>query len=339
MILPPLALALLDALEEPSLLVTGERTLAANPPARSLLGNPVVGQNVRFAIRQPQVLDAIISRRPGRLEVQGIGGVERSWDVVIAKLGNDLLLVRLTDRSQRRAAERAQVDFVANASHELRTPLAAVLGYSETLADTGALDEDVRRRFGEQIHGQAKRMMQIIRDLMSLSRIEADRFLALREQVALGTLVKESVEAAAPLAESRRCVLRCDLSEALRPVRGDSAQLRQVVDNLLHNAIRYGCRGDEGVIGIHLDKVGGWQRLRVRDSGEGIAARHIPRLTERFYRVDAARSRDGGGTGLGLAIVRQIVERHRGILEIRSEVGRGTEVEVRLPERQSERMS
>jgi two-component system phosphate regulon sensor histidine kinase PhoR len=293
----------------------------------------MVGQNVRFAIRQPQVLEAIIQRRTGRLGVLGIGGIERSWDVAISRLDDTLLLVRLTDRSARRAAERAQVDFVANASHELRTPLAAVLGYSETLAEPGELNEAFRRRFGEQIHDQAQRMMRIIRDLMSLSRIEADRFLAPREQVKLVELVQDAVHAATPLAESRQCRVLVDVVGTLRPIRGDTAQLRQVVDNLLHNAIRYGCRGEDSAIAIRIEAHAGWQRLLVRDSGDGIAPEHLPRLTERFYRVDASRSRDGGGTGLGLAIVKQVIERHRGLLEIRSEPDQGTEVEVRLPER------
>lgn len=331
MAVPPLALALLDALDEPALLISGERTLAANQPAKTLLGQQVVGQNVRFAIRHPQVLDAILAGRGGRMEVLGIGGIERSADVSIVPLGSGILLVRLADRSARRAAERAQVDFVANASHELRTPLATVLGYSETLADGGDLPEETRRRFGEQIHVQAKRMMRIVQDLMGLSRIEADRFSEPRERVQLADILRDAVTAAAPLAEERQCQISLGSFPALPAIRGDSAQLRQVADNLINNAIRYGCRGGTGNIEVTLENKGAWQRLLVRDQGEGIAADHLPRLTERFYRVDAARSRDSGGTGLGLAIVKQIVERHRGFLEIRSEIGRGTEVEVRLP--------
>jgi two-component system phosphate regulon sensor histidine kinase PhoR len=326
-------LALLDALEEPALLVAGERTVAANPPARALLGRQVVGQNVRFAIRQPQVLDALLARRAGRMEVLGIGGVDRSTDVSISPLAADLVLIRLADRSARRAAERAQIDFVANASHELRTPLAAVLGYSETLAEPGALEEGLRRRFGEQIHAQAGRMMRIIQDLMGLSRIEANRFAVPRERVSLTTLVREATEAAVPLAGARQCRIELDLAPDLPAIRGDAAQLRQVIDNLLNNALRYGCRKPDDLVTLSLRSQGGWQSLLIRDSGEGIAAEHLPRLTERFYRVDAARSRDSGGTGLGLAIVKQIVERHRGLLEIRSRPGHGTEVEVRLPSR------
>lgn len=328
---PPLVLALLDALEEPALLVAGERTEAANRAARSLLGPRLVGQDVRFAIRQPQALEAILTGRAGRFEVIGIGGVDRSFEVGLTSLGEGLLLVRLVDRSARMAAEKAQVDFVANASHELRTPLAAVLGFAETLADEAPLPEAIRRRFGEQIHTQAKRMMVIVRDLMSLSRIEADRFSPPRERVLLGELIREAVVGAAPLAESRNCFIDPVLEEDGGSVRGDAAQIRQLLDNLLGNAVRYGCRAEGGRIAVTLSSAGEWQRLVVRDWGEGVSARHLPRLTERFYRVDAARSRDSGGTGLGLAIVAQIVERHRGLLQIRSWPGEGTEVEVRLP--------
>ena len=333
MAVPPLVVALLDALEEPALLISGQRTVAANRSAMALLGPQLVGQDVRFAIRQPQALDAILAAREGRVEVLGIGGAERSFEVVLTRLEELLLLVRLVDRSARRAAEKAQVDFVANASHELRTPLATVLGYSETLADETALPQSLRRKFGQQIHVQASRMMGIIRDLMSLSRIEADRFSEPRQQVLLGGIVEEAVAAARTMAEERGCTIELAVEDGLVAVRGDPPQLRQLTDNLLGNALRYGCaRGGEERVLVTLASDGGWQRLAVRDWGEGVAAEHLPRLTERFYRVEAARSRDGGGTGLGLAIVAQIVERHRGLLAIRSRRGEGTTVEVRLPQ-------
>ncbi|GAA3996783.1 sensor histidine kinase [Sphingomonas humi] len=331
MSVPSLVLALLDALEEPALLVARQRTVAANRAAFALLGPRLVGQDIRFAIRQPQALDAILGGRAGRFEVTGIGGVDRSFEVTLTALEDELLLVRLVDRSARRAAEKAQVDFVANASHELRTPLAAVLGFSETLADEAPLPEGLRRRFGAQIHDQAKRMMVIIRDLMSLSRIEADRFSVPRGKVALGDLVREAVTAAGPLAESRSCAIETAIEEEAGNVSGDHAQLRQLLDNLIGNAVRYGCKGEDGRVLVTVASDGEWCRLTVRDWGDGVDARHLPRLTERFYRVDAARSRDSGGTGLGLAIVAQIVERHRGLLAIRSQPGEGTEVEVRIP--------
>ncbi len=257
--------------------------------------------------------------------MRGIGGVDRSFEVVLTRLDPDLLLVRLVDRSARLAAEKAQVDFVANASHELRTPLAAVLGFSETLADDVPLPDDFRRRFGSQIHEQATRMMVIIRDLMSLSRIEADRFSAPRERVRLAEVIGQAALAAQSLADDRSCAVAVEIQAETAEVLGDEAQLRQLLDNLLGNAIRYGCRGEGGRVLVSLTDAGEWQQLTVRDWGDGVNERHLPRLTERFYRVDAARSRDNGGTGLGLAIVAQIVERHRGLLAIRSKPGEGTE--------------
>lgn len=328
---PALVLALLDALEEPALLVGRQRTQAANLAARALLGEGLVGQDIRFAIRQPQALDAILRGREGSFTVRGIGGVDRSFEVVLTRLDAELLLVRLVDRSARLAAEKAQIDFVANASHELRTPLATVLGFSETLADDAPLPDTLRRRFGEQIHEQATRMMVIIRDLMSLSRIEADRFSAPKTRVPLGRVIREAVTAAGTLAESRSCSVELAVDAEAGEVLGDEAQLRQLLDNLIGNAIRYGCRGEGGRVLVSLARAGEWLELTVRDWGEGVGEQHLPRLTERFYRVDAARSRDSGGTGLGLAIVAQIVERHRGLLTIRSRPGEGTSVDVRLP--------
>ncbi len=334
MSLPPVATALLDALEEPALLVSGQRTLAANPAARSLLGAQLVGHDIRFAIRQPQALEAILAGREGRVEVLGIGGVERSWIVTINRLDAGILLIRLSDRSARRAVEKAQVDFVANASHELRTPLAAVIGYSETLAEAGELEEAYRRRFGQQIHDQATRMLQIVKDLMGLSRIEADRFLEPRGAVSLPALVREAVSG---LVTS--CPILLEVDETLPVLRGDAPQLRQVIDNLLNNGLRYGCTAPGAGLTVTLEAAGHWQQLTVADAGEGIAERHLPRLTERFYRVDAARSRDSGGTGLGLAIVKQVVERHGGLLAIRSAPGAGTQVTVRLPAAHSSPLS
>lgn len=331
MALPPVALALLDALDEPALLIAGERTVAANTAARQLLGAEIAGQDVRFAIRHPHALRAILQGQAAHFEVSGIAGVERSWSVRIAPTETGLILVRLTDVSVRRDTERAQTDFVANASHELRTPLATVVGYAETLAEPGTIDDDVRQRFGQQIHNQAQRMLSIVRDLISLSRIEADRFVEPREQVDLGAVVGDAVASASPLAEDRRCSLVLSASVGAHLVRGDAPQLRQLTDNLLHNALRYGCGQAGEQVEVEINKVGDRQQLIVRDHGDGIDARFLPRITERFYRVDDARSRDTGGTGLGLAIVKQIVERHRGELLIRSERGQGTEIEVLLP--------
>ena len=323
--------ALLDGLDEPTLIVEGQRTLAANLPARELLGHGIEGADIRLAIRQPQALELVLSGRGGTIEVGGIGGAGRNWSTTVRALGSGLQLVRLTDRSAVRAAEKARVDFVANASHELRTPLATIIGYAETLAEDGEFDAGLRQRFGNNIHGEARRMLRIVEDLMSLSRIEADRFVTPQERVRLQELVGIAAANGRPLAEGRGCRIETDVAPDVPPVRADFAQLLQLLDNLVANAIRYGCVRSEAAVRLSVRKDGNEALLCVADQGEGIAPVHIPRLTERFYRVDAARSRDSGGTGLGLAIVKHIVERHRGRMEIRSSFGRGTEVRVHLP--------
>ena len=223
-----------------------------------------------------------------------------------------------------------RVDFVANASHELRTPLATIIGYAETLAEDGRLDDDARRRFGATIHGEAARMLRIVEDLMSLSRIEADRFVAPRDAVDLGEIARHRRRAGRGRWPKRKgCTIDVDGRRDLPPVRGDhrpvAAAGRQSGRQRDALWLRPGTRRgpDRGRAATATRAV-----LRVRDQGEGIAADHLPRLTERFYRVDAARSRDSGGTGLGLAIVKHIVERHRGTLDIRSAPGQRHDVEV-----------
>jgi two-component system phosphate regulon sensor histidine kinase PhoR len=224
-----------------------------------------------------------------------------------------------------------RVDFVANASHELRTPLSTVLGYAETLADESDLPYELRASFGRTIRDEARRMLRIIEDLMSLSRIEADRFVAPGERVDISDIVNTALANAGHLRGASTCEFRLDVAGELPPVRGDRAQLVQILDNLISNALRYGCDRPNPEIDISARRSGPWINISVVDHGPGIAREHLPRLTERFYRVDAARSRESGGTGLGLAIVKHIIERHRGSLDIRSTLGVGTSVTVRLP--------
>ena len=173
-------------------------------------------------------------------------------------------------------------------------------------------------------------MLRIVEDLMSLSRIEADRFRPPDEQVDLGEVARIAIENAAPLLDRRNVRIDTDIEETT-PVAGDFGQLLQLADNLIGNAIRYGCNDMVGLVSVSVRNDGSRVVLVVSDQGDGISAEHLPRLTERFYRVDSARSRESGGTGLGLAIVKHIVERHRGSLDIRSEPGRGTEVRVSFP--------
>jgi two-component system, OmpR family, phosphate regulon sensor histidine kinase PhoR len=240
-------------------------------------------------------------------------------------------LVHLVDVSARHAIERMRTDFVANASHELRTPLSSVLGFVETLLDPDVGgDQMTRERFLRVIEGESKRMERLVTDLMSLSRIEADRHRAPDAAVDLGALVAEQCRVIAAAGNPRAADLDCPAPQPdLPPVSGDKAQLSQILHNLVGNAMSYGRPGTP--IEVRLGSRGNQVVLSVRDHGEGIAADHLPRLTERFYRVDPGRSRAAGGTGLGLAIVKHIVERHRGRLSIESAPGVGTTVTVLLP--------
>ena len=328
---PLSANALIEALDEPALVVEGGQTLAANAAACALFGKAIVGRDLRFAIRHPQALQAILAGEHRDLALVGLANAAQPWHLSVRPINRNTSLVRLTDRSAAVAAERMRVDFVANASHELRTPLATISGFAETLAEDGPLDEGARRKFGATIHNEAARMLSIIEDLMGLSRIEADRFVAPRDSIDLAEVARIAAQQVAALAERRGCTVEIVTGDANVTVIGDHAQLLQVADNLVTNAVRYGCGTNSSTVRIEVLRDGSRGVLRVIDQGDGIAANHLLRVTERFYRVDPSRSRESGGTGLGLAIVKHIVERHRGTLDIHSRLGAGTTVEVRLP--------
>ena len=323
--------ALIDGIDEPTLIVEGSQVVLANSAARNLLGRAIESSDVRLAIRHPLALEHILAGRKADVEIAGIAGADRPWLLSVRSAGGGVLLVRLADRSAVRAAERMRVDFVANASHELRTPLTTILGYAETIADDGDLAGEEHARFSKIIGAEARRMLRIVEDLMSLSRIEADRFVAPRDLVSVADVAKLAADQAEPLASRRNCTVELTIEPDLPAVRGDFPQLVQMLDNLIVNALRYGCREAGCTVTVSAARDGGAVRLSVADTGEGIAREHLPRLTERFYRIDDARSRQSGGTGLGLAIVKHIVERHRATLEISSQIGRGTEVNVRFP--------
>jgi len=327
----PLTLAILDAIEEPALIIERSVVKAANAAAQHLLGQQMLGRDLRFAIRHPLALETILAGRHSDIELVGIGTADRPWSLSVRPLGNGSMLVRLADSSALRSAERMRTDFVANASHELRTPLATIIGYAETMAEEGPIDEAMRSSFGATIEAEARRMLRIVEDLMSLSRIEADRYRSPDEQVDLGEVARIAIEHASPLVERRSCRIEAQIDPNLPSVSGDFGQLLQLADNLIANAVRYGCTEKSCTAEVTVRADGERVTLVVSDHGEGIAPEHLPRLTERFYRVDSARSRESGGTGLGLAIVKHIVERHRGTLDIHSAPGKGTEVTVSLP--------
>jgi two-component system phosphate regulon sensor histidine kinase PhoR len=323
----------LEALPEPALIVAAGRVEMSNAAARAILGSGIEGRDVRLAIRHPEATERLVTRPPTAaeaVELAGLGEAERRWTMSVAPLEDGALFVRLTDRSEFHAAERMRVNFVANASHELRTPLATLLGYTETLREQGdELDEATRRRFTAIVHDEAKRMQRLVEDLVSLSRIEAERFTTPSEPLALDQLVGEVRNNVRHSAEERGSEIRVEAPADLPKVAGDRAELLQLIDNLISNALRYGRPGTP--IAVALAPEGDMVHLAVSDEGEGIAAEHIPRITERFYRVDPGRSRSLGGTGLGRSIVKHVGELHRGRPRIESEVGRGTIVHVLLP--------
>jgi two-component system phosphate regulon sensor histidine kinase PhoR len=321
----------LDALDEPAMVLEGGHIRLANAAARELLGSYIEGSDVRLAIRHPEALEHILPGEPGDVDITGIGQFGRPWTLSIRRIDRGPLLVRLIDRSAAIAAERMRVDFVANASHELRTPLATILGYSETLADDTDVEPEVRLKFGSIIRSEAKRMLRIIEDLMSLSRIEAGRFVTPAGQVSLKEVVASALDNAGRVAGVDKCSIKVDVPDDLPPLQADHGQVLQLLDNLLSNAIRYACQAGNCSIAVTATTDDGFVRIAVSDNGPGIPKDDLRRVTERFYRVDAARSRESGGTGLGLAIVKHIVERHRGTLEIFSGEGKGTEVRIRLP--------
>ncbi|MBA2936126.1 ATPase [Sphingomonas sp. CGMCC 1.13654] len=322
---------LLGAVDDPLLLVEGRQVMRANAAAIRVLGEHVVGEDVRVAIRHPVAAELLAgeSHLEGSVELIGLGAADRHWLLSIQPLGQGAKLVRLSDRTATRASERIRVDFVANASHELRTPLASLIGFIETLEDANGPDEaPVRERFLKIMAGEARRMQRLVDDLISLSRIEADKHRTPADPIALGALARETADTLR--GERWRTRIELAVEDGLPPVTGDRAQLSQLLHNLVGNALKYG--DPEKPVRVKVMRSGTTMiKLAVADEGEGIAAQHLPRLTERFYRVDAGRSRQAGGTGLGLAIVKHIVERHRGRLDITSTQGVGTTVTVLLP--------
>ena len=328
--------AIIDPLTDPILLVRNARVAAANPAAAKVLGDHIVGEDVRIAIRHPSAADRLANpdaKHSGEpILLVGVGSTDQRWELRIHALQDGLKLVQLSDRSSRHAAERMRTDFVANASHELRTPLAAIKGFLETLEDPKAgKDDATRTRFLKIMYDEADRMQRLIEDLMSLSRIEAEKFELPSEQIDLKDLVEEARDFYINSRGKKEKEIQIALPADIPLIYGDRAQLAQVVNNLLSNAFKYGKKGTPVRINVAPSRTGTMLCLSISDEGDGIAPEHIPRLTERFYRVDKGRSKSIGGTGLGLAIVKHISERHGGRMEITSEVGKGTTVSVLLP--------
>ena len=334
--------ALIDVFPEPVLAVGANgRILAANRPARALFVALRLGDLLALNLRSPDVLDAMARvRAQGRSEsvlwLERVP-VERLFDVTIALLaqpGTDQAMVlTLRDLTEQRRVERMRVDFIANASHELRTPLASLLGFVETLQ--GAARDDVRAR--EKFLGimleQARRMARLVDDLLSLSRIEQHLHLRPGQPVDLGLVVRHVSDTLQRMARDNAVQLRIDVAPDII-VTGDRDELVRVAENLIENAIKYGAPPAGAApqpVAVSVGQMGSQAIFSVRDFGQGIAPEHLPRLTERFYRIDVGQSRAKGGTGLGLAIVKHIVARHRGRLQIDSTPGAGASFSVALP--------
>ena len=325
---------LFDALPMPLLLVSAAQVRAANRAARQLLGAFIVGADVRTAIRHPAAADRLANPRSdgggGTIDLVGVGRPGERWEMRTFPLADGSRLVGLTDLTARDAVERMRADFVANASHELRTPLAAILGFVETLSDPEAGGDAVlRQRFLGVMDKEARRMQRLVEDLLSISRIEASKGYLPEDILDLGNLARDVVAELNSGGSDRAADIALVIEDAA-PVRADTAQLSQLLHNIIGNAMKYGRA--ESPIMVRIAASGAQMvELSVADRGDGIPADALPRLTERFYRVDSARSRTLGGTGLGLAIVKHVVERHRGRLDIESQEGEGTTVRVRLP--------
>ncbi|CAA9213333.1 MAG: Phosphate regulon sensor protein PhoR (SphS) [uncultured Acetobacteraceae bacterium] len=339
--------AIVEGLPDPLLVLSPNRApLRANAAARTLFatgeGAERLGGDVAALLRHPALADAVdralAERKPQAADLVLPVPVPRELLAQVMPMEPALadggrIVVLLSDRTRERAVERMRADFVANASHELRTPLASLIGFIETLRGPAEDDPAARARFLAIMAEQSERMRRLIDDLLGLSRIELTEHQPPVGRAPLAEIAHAEAAALEPLLRGRRMTLTEALDEAAVAAPADADQLAQVVRNLLENAVRHGRDAGEVRLSVARAEAGGRPgvALTVADDGPGIPREHIPRLTERFYRVDRGRSRAAGGTGLGLAIVKHIVNRHRGQLAIESEEGAGARFRVWLP--------
>jgi len=320
------------------------RVLALNERARALAPALRQGEPVSLALRMPELIEAI-GRASARGEEQRIeyserGPIERWFETIVMPVKRepglskpDLVLMTFHDLTPLRRVEEMRADFVANASHELRTPLAALSGFIETLQGSARDDAKARERFLAIMQEQARRMARLIDDLLSLSRIELNAHRRPDTPVDLVPIVRQVVDGLETLARDRGVSVNVEAANALT-VLGDRDEMVRVFENLIENALKYGAAGKR--VDIKLAPGASSEgdpeaQVDIRDYGPGIAPEHLPRLTERFYRVDVKESRVQGGTGLGLALVKHILNRHRGRLTIESAPGAGATFTVHLP--------
>lgn len=347
---------ILNELPDPLIVLDGGgRILFCNKAAELLTGPQAPGKHVATVLRSAVLVTAIDEVTKGAaartVEYSMPVPVERNYSAFITPMEGDavtagsaggdasrrrrarIILVALRDVTEARRVEDMRVDFVAFASHELKTPLASLSGFIDTLRGHAKGDPEAQERFLEIMAEQADRMRRLIDDLLSLSRIELREHVRPDNVVDLLGVVNDVTDGLSHLAEQNGVEIAVSSPALLPRVRGDREELGQVVQNLVDNALRYGRSGKRVEVSLSPDTKGGkpMVRLSVRDFGGGISREHLPRLTERFYRVDAAASRAKGGTGLGLAIVKHIVNRHQGTLTVDSELGQGSTFSVLIP--------
>lgn len=342
---PQIATEFLEAIPWPLILVgTDARIVAANGPAIELFGPIGVGRHFATQLRYPSIstlIDAAQaeetngSSRFRRFE----GGVEQTIHVQATALNGQVLLA-FEDLTPAEHADQIRRDFVANVSHELKTPLTALLGFVETLRGAARDDPAARDRFLSIMEKEANRMNRLIKDLLSLSRVESEARMRPSDVVEIFPLCESAVRLMRPVAMAANVTVNChppDPEFSQMTARADADQISQVLINLLENGIKYGRSGGQVDVHIRQDILSrgsgrGAIRIDVSDDGEGFDPLHIPRLTERFYRVDDHRSREKGGTGLGLAIAKHILQRHDGRLLITSEPGKGSVFSMLIPQ-------
>lgn len=343
-----LAKTLINGLPEPAILLTREAAIIAfNDRALELFSGLKPGFHISSAMRNPQVLDAVSDCSPANpLQTVNFSDrvpVERYMAATVSFLDTQptvdapSILVFVRDLTEQRRLDQFRSDFIANASHEIKTPLTSLLGFIETLQGAAKHDESARDRFLAIMAKQAERMARLIDNLMSLSRVEMHAHLKPQDSIAISDLVSQACEALEPMAAEAKISVNVTSDAAGATVLGDRDELMQVFINLLHNAIKYG--RPEGSVGVDLRRDANGRApmiaITIQDDGPGIGQQHLPRLTERFYRVPGSVGLEKGGTGLGLAIVKHVVNRHRGELRISSEEGAGSKFTVLLAEDQS----
>lgn len=338
--------SVLNSLNEPLLLLNKERTiLFMNKPATSLLGSEYIGQNFVRLIRHPDVIGLIATVMELGVTQNVKASLQRPVEMVFefkvskieAAVNNEaLIVVALRDLTELENANQIRSDFVANVSHELRSPLTALSGFIETIKGPARDDPEARERFLGLMERESARMVRLIADLLSLSKFEAKSGKREFADVDMVNLVKRAVTTLEEVARQEGKTIELQVNTDQKFVVGVADELTQVLLNLIENALKYGKAASVVRVAVDANKgVAGFVQnvltVSVEDEGEGIAKEHIPRLTERFYRVDTHRSRDKGGTGLGLAIVKHIVNQHRGRLQISSVQGKGSTFKVHLP--------